>query len=155
MAKKKLGEVVIKTAKVSLGDDDYIEVRGISLADITDLFQRHTGPLTKAFDDFMDNRMPGVALDMAYVQGAIQDTLIDAPRLVGDLIATAMDEPENADHAAKLPTGVQIQALFAIAQLSITTEAELKKVIGVVTTLIQSATTLFQTAQEQRKKNSH
>jgi len=99
--------------------------------------------------------MPGVALDMAYVQGAIQDTLIDAPRLVGDIIATAMDEPENADHAAKLPTGVQIQALFAVAQLSITTEAELKKVIGVVTTLIQTATTLFQTAQEQRKKNSH
>lgn len=153
MAKKSLREVVTATRQIPLDGEDYIEVRGLSLADLTELFRKHTTVLTNKFDDVMAARQAGVAgIDMDVVQTIVEDALVEAPSLVGDLIACAMDEPENAADAAKLRAGVQIQALMAIAELSITTEAELKKVLGVVTTLINTVTALIVKGQNSQKR---
>lgn len=153
MAKKSLREVVTDTRKIDLNEEDYIEVRGLSLADITELFRRHTQVLTSKFDDIMAARQAGVpGIQMDVVQAVIEDTLTEAPSLVGDIIASAMDEPEAADAAARLRAGVQIQALMAIAELSITTEAELKKVLGVVTTLINTVTSAIVKSNGSKKR---
>lgn len=155
MAKKSLGEIVADTRKITISGDDYIEVRGLSMADLTTLFKRHTDPLTRAFDDLMDSRPPGqVGFAMEELQSTIHEALTSAPTLVGDIIATAMDQPDHGRDAAKLRAGVQINALLAIAELSITTEAELKNVVGAVTKVITNVTALFQAAQKTRQAAS-
>lgn len=149
MAKKKLGEIIADTRQIPLGDDDYMEVRGLSMADLTALFKKHTKTLTETFDELMDSRLPGtLGIASEDLQGIIQETLRTAPDLVGDIIATAMDQPEMGKEAAQLRAGVQIQALISIAELSITSEAELKNAVGAVTKIITNVTALFQAAKK-------
>lgn len=144
MAKKKLSEIIIRREKVYLDDEDFIEVRGLSLADLSELFSRHTSAVTQGFDQIVKNHVPGQPVDLNRIEGVIYDTLEAAPSLVGDIISTAMDEPESAAMATKLPGGIQVQALKEIAQLSITSEAELKKVLGALTTAIRTLVALIQ-----------
>lgn len=134
MAKLKLKNVVIARAPIHTTEEDYFEVRGVALADLTRLFRRHTEVVTKLFNDFMGKKGDGKFSTEMLVE-FIQEAAMDFPVLIAEIIALAADEnsDEGVETASQLRATVQVEALIKIMELSITTEAELKKAIETLT----------------------
>jgi hypothetical protein len=143
MAKLKLKNVVIVRAPIHVTEEDYFEVRGVSLADLTRLFRRHTEVITKLFNDFMGKKGEGKFSSEMLVE-FIQEAAMDFPVLIAEIIALAADEnnDEGVDMASNLRATVQIEALLKVMELSITTEAELKKATEILTKAARQITSL-------------
>lgn len=143
MAKNKLRDVVIAKAAVYYSAEDYFEVRGIALADIVKLTQVHMEKFTFLFNDFMA-RKGDEPLSTEVMKDFLIDCVTDVPEIISEVIAIAADDhsPEGIENVKKLRTPVIIDALLQIAALSITTEAELKKLVEALTTALTKVTGL-------------
>lgn len=145
MGKKTLAEVVIPTAPVHISTEDYIEVTGVGLAAITRLFNRHTAAMGEVFETVMKLKDNGGMLDNEITGDFMVQIISQFPDLVAELIVIASGEESDAarDMAARLPAVTQANALVQIFNLSIQSETELKKLMGVATNALKFATTLM------------
>jgi hypothetical protein len=146
MGKVKLRDVVIARKPIYLDGDNYFEVRGIALADILKLSKMHMERLVMLFNDFMARKGDGPVTNDLMTEFLV-DCIGDAQDIVTAVIALAADDdtPEAAENFMHLRTPVQIEALLQVAALSITTEAELKKLVEAVTKIIRQVTGLVMT----------
>ena len=145
MSKKSLRDVIIARTEVPVGGDQTIELRGVSLADITMLFNRHTAAMADIFDQFMALKKQNGEITPDFVGNFIFEGITQVPEMVAELICIANDDTEDEALAvaARLPATEQAECIMAILELSIRSEAELKKLVGVATKALGYVTTLI------------
>lgn len=100
---KNFRDIVIPEATVSLGKESFV-VRGLGMLTLLTCFEGHL----EVMDDLLEGRSNAAA-------GKLVN---DFPKLVGTVIATATGAPDLAEKAMSLPTGVQMDALVKIFELS-------------------------------------
>lgn len=129
---------------IDLPNGDSFVVRGLSLNDITALVRDHYDMAAALFDKYVA-AASSEAVDTAigikdgnHVRDAVLDALKAAPGLLSDTIAHAADEPDMAGNVARLPLGVQIEAVEAVIRLTLEAEGGLEKLIGTVEKLAGS-----------------
>lgn len=154
-----LRELKIPTVKVAVGepsDNNYLDVRGLAVEDLT-ILATSLGPqmamlygavMTKA-KDFQEDP------DEFDMTSAILGALKDVPELVASCIALATDDfsEETVAIARKLNALDQVALIEAIFALTFRSESEVKKVVesiaGAITrlalTLTEAKATLSQT----------
>jgi len=147
MPKIGLKDVVIKTEKVMIDteQDTWIEVRGISLADIIEMLKLYTDEMEALFRDFMDRRVEGQPVNVNLFTDLAMKALERTPDLIYSIIAVAAGEPDEVETIGNLRAPVQIEALAKILGLSITSEIELKKVVEGLTKSLGWAAALRRT----------
>jgi len=94
-----------------------LTVRGLSLEDITSLLHAHLPDITLAVEQYR------ASLSDVYstrsMDAFLASMMTGFPKLAAAVIATAADDPEAVDQIRRYPSGVQIKALVAIAELSL------------------------------------
>lgn len=133
-----LKDYVVPTTIVTLATDNLMSVRGLNFADITKLVHDHGPALILIYGKVYAEATAGT-LDSATVGKLIQTTMAETPELIADIIAIAADEPSAAAKAKRLPPGVQLEAMLAIVGHTFVSEAELKKLVETVTTMLEKA----------------
>lgn len=109
-----------------------IDVRGLSFIDISTLVNRHRADMEKLFTIYKEftskegASLVGDALIMRYGFELINE----APGILAHVIALAADEPDRVQQVSKLPATSQIDALVAIARLTIEDFGGLKKMVA-------------------------
>jgi hypothetical protein len=100
------------------GVKPFFEVRGLNLADMTFLVQRHLGPITRALKLWQESRED--VIRTGNVSQFVMVIAKDFPELAAEVISAAADElTEGATAKARqLPIAAQIAALAAISRLS-------------------------------------
>lgn len=139
-----LTDLPIPSAEVKVpGQKDLtVTVRGLSLADMTELFRRHGEALEHIFQTEI------VGTDDTPAPATVAKALmVTAPLAVAEIIAMANDNPDAVETVRRLPMTFQIEALAQIAALTFESEAEVKKLAetvlqgsGVLTKLVKSLT---------------
>lgn len=137
MAEMGLSGVAIATRSIEVPGGSTFAVRGLSLVDLTKLYQLHGGELGVWFERFIvgDNDQRSDVAD------AISSVIASAPHLVARAVAFASGDrsDEAAAIAEQLPLGTQVAALSAIGEMTFTEEMPPKKVLEIV---IRMATNL-------------
>ena len=105
--------IIHATIKLN-ADGTTAKVRGLSLTDIGNLMSEHIREVNQLFEG----------------QIKIEDVALQWPIFTAKIIAMAMDEPEDWEHAQKLNLTAQLDALMKIWDLTILDEAVLGKVMG-------------------------
>lgn len=141
---------LIPTALVKVSDSDGFTVRGVSLNDALTLYNRHAGDLTALFDNFVEEHRGGARAKPVTPEKLTQVGLSmaqGAPVLLAEIIVIATDclpsnEEFDAEVAAvmKFGTGVQMDALQKIANLTFTSDMPPGKFLAVVMHLAKSTT---------------
>ena len=115
-----LEQVAVQTATIKIGTkkgEKTGKVRGLSLEDIGSLMKDHATEISKLFEG----------------QVNIQEIATTWPILTAKMIAIAMDEPDDWEHAKKLPLTTQLDALMTIWDLTAVDEEVLGKIQGRLT----------------------
>jgi len=141
-----LKDYVVPSTLVTLAPTtNTVTVRGLNFTDLSQLLNDHGPALVLIYSRVYAEVMAG-KLDQQKVGDLIQTTLMETPRLIGDIIAIAAGEPDAADMALKLTPGVQLELMSAIIGHTLVSEAEVKKLVEAVTTMMEKvgdlATTL-------------
>lgn len=102
-------------------------VRGLSFSDIMILVNSHGPQVAALYSTYVD----GGDLNMQDFRKAIPELLNQAPRLIAQAIALASNDgsQEAVDIAVQLPVNAQLDALDKLFRLTLTSEAELKKLL--------------------------
>lgn len=111
-----------------------LNVRGLSLDDVTHLIRHHLDDLDQIiamYGDGVDTQMASVAT----AQYALK-LVREAPGLVANVIALASDEPDHAEKARMLPLPVQVDVLKEVGRLTFEEAGGLKKFVESLTTLL-------------------
>lgn len=119
-------------------------VRGLSFADLSTLIVKYGPQLIMIYGKVFAEAKAG-KLDGARVGEMIQTTLVDCPELMAHILVLASDTtptPEALALARKLPPGVQLESLLAVTEHTFVSEAEVKKLIEIVTKAMERATDL-------------
>jgi hypothetical protein len=123
-------------------------VRGLSLEDFTILIRSHYPPMLALFEKYVSEagmeRLDvevGGGLNLGDMKAVVLDALDTAPALIGDVIACASGETENAHIARTLPMGVQIDAIGKIVTLTLEAEGGMEKLLGTINLLTTSLST--------------
>jgi hypothetical protein len=129
----KLTDLRLPEATIKVSDGSFT-VRGLSFSDLSSLMATHASAISLFFSNamtkFQQNKVNPEDIGLL-----AQEAIREFPGLVSAIIAVAADEdtPEGHAMAARLGATVQIEALEQIVILTIVSEAELKKVIEIVT----------------------
>ena len=116
-------------------------VRGLAFADLSALIVKYGPQLILIYGRVFAEAKEG-KLDGARVGQLIQTTLVDCPELMAEIIVIASDtqsSPQALDVARKLPPGIQLEALLRIVEHTFVSEAEVKKLIEIVTKAMERA----------------
>jgi hypothetical protein len=129
-----------ETVKYGNGENDFFEVRAISLPDVAMLIDVHEDVISlivtmvrenkDAFQNSRDNEITDA------VSRLLGDLIRESPLLVANLIAICADEPTMMTNASRLPVAVQIDAISKIGKLTFTDLASVKKLIADVMSII-------------------
>lgn len=136
-----LREHVVRRKEVKLPGEkeNSFFVRGLNLADVTRLVGLYAPLLTKLFDKFIsDVRLQTLTPEAMGM--VITDVLTDSPEIAYMLIEIGSDEPGTAKTV--IPTiGLiaQSEALTYIVELTLLSEAEVKKLVEIVTKAMTGA----------------
>lgn len=134
-----LKDYVVPSTEVTLvPSPQKVTARGLNFADLSLLLNKH-GPTLVLIYGRVWAEMQAGSLDSARVGDLIQTTLMETPELLADIIAVSVDEPDAADMAAKLTPGVQIEIISAVIGHTFVSEAEVKKLVEVVTKMMEKA----------------
>jgi hypothetical protein len=125
--------------EVPLPNGEKVTVRGLSPADIMGIVQRNKVSADALFKDLASEK--GEAL-LQQPQGIATKMFEDAPMLVADAIAIAMDEPREGAKAAKLPVGLQIKLVEEIIRVTTFVEGGLGELIETVIAGMVGATSV-------------
>lgn len=134
------------TQTIQLPGDDTFVVRGLALQDITVLLRSHYDTAARLFDKYVgeaaqtaaDAAVPEAKFGPGNMKAVILDALQAAPSMLSDVIAVAADEPELGPQVARLPLGVQVEAIEAIIRLTLEAEGGMEKLIETVEKLTSS-----------------
>jgi hypothetical protein len=119
-------------------------VRGLSFADLSALLVKHGTPMIGLYGKVMAEAEAG-KLDGSRVGQMIQMTLEECPELMAEVIVRASDTPvtpQSLELARKIPMTAQIEALLATVEHTFVSEAEVKKLVEIVTKAMEQATDL-------------
>lgn len=134
-----LKDYVVPSTEVTLVPSTAkVKVRGLNFVDLTKLLNDH-GPVLVMIYGRVWAEIKSGTLDPAKVGEMIQTTLMETPDLVGDIIAIAADEPDAKSHAMTLTPGVQVEIISAVIGHTFVSEAEVKKLVEIVTQMLEKA----------------
>lgn len=127
-----LADVVIPTIEVPLSDggEQTLTVRGLAYEDFRIVLVEHSDALEGLFQIFIKAKadtLPGF-------DSIVEHLMVKAPELAAKFIAIANDAPELVGVARKLPALVQTKCLISIAQLTLHSTAEVKKIVETLVT---------------------
>lgn len=123
----KLSDFVVPTATVQLPGGDTFVVRGLALVDLVLLASKYREGLSEFFSE-MKVRL-ATSGEAGLATSALVGMIADAPTVAAETIALAMDEPDAAVSALRLPLELQVELLTAIWGLTFTTEEGPKKLL--------------------------
>lgn len=138
---------------VEVAEGASFTVRGFSPDDALAIYYRHTGELSRMFDEFALQAKAKGSVDEAELRSLTHTVGADlakgAPRVMAEIIAIASggnvaeeDEFEqDVAVAIKLPAGAQMDALQKIGELTFTSDMPPGKFLAVVVRLAGSAAT--------------
>lgn len=116
-----------------------VDLRGLSFADFGYLAEQH-GPIMSGL--FAELVAKGDEISTETVGLALKSLAMTAPTIAAQAIALAADELEMADRVVKLGMADQVTMLEAVFDLTFSSEAELKKLVEVVTRALTGLNTL-------------
>lgn len=126
----------VKTERVDFGDN-FVEVRGLSLPDISALVDAHTMTAVELFDKFTgrdkDSFTDADAATLA------RELVVKFPAICAHVIALAADAVDDYDLIKKLPADVQISALEKTAALTFQMQGGLGNFLETVLRLAKGA----------------
>ncbi|TIW04167.1 MAG: hypothetical protein E5V74_07300 [Mesorhizobium sp.] len=105
-----------KSGRIEFGDDDFIEVRGLDVPDITQLFEVHQSLVAEIYDKVV-GRDPD-SFTMQDADALYAEVVVMAPMLVNNLIALSASVPDQITLVGQLPLDVKVAALEKIAILT-------------------------------------
>lgn len=120
-----LETLIIPTETVEFNGQK-LEVRGLSLPDITFIIRQHRNTVSELYVQAIDGKLSGSVEEIALTM------LDDFVPLASLAIACAMDSPKHPDKAARLPLSVQAELLATIFQLTVEGEGGLEKLMEIV-----------------------
>lgn len=126
-----------KIGRIEFADDDFIEVRGLGLPDISQLVEVHAQTAVEIFNKFTGRDKDGFTIDDAATLA--QELLIKFPAVVAHVIALAADATDQMNTISSLPTDVQIAALEKIGSLTFQMQGGLGNFVETVTRLVRGA----------------
>ena len=129
-----LSDLRLPTSEVFFSDDQSITVRGLSVADLSEIIRDHATVLNSIYQENIVD-----AGEMPAADVLARALMTEAPEVVARIIAHANDEPDSWEIVKNLPTITQINGLVEVAILTFHSEAEVKKLME---TLIQGSTVL-------------
>lgn len=137
-----LRNIVIRRARVELGDGQAFEVRGISLFDIMAVVNDYGPQMALMFGKVMAQKAGGGKLDNTAVRKAIADVSGEFPDVLAAAIALASDDytTEGMEIAKQLPMMAQLQAVENIFSLTFQSEGDVKKLVGSLAEMMTAAT---------------
>lgn len=119
------------------GIDEPLVVRGLSLEDVTALVNEHLPDITLAVEQY------GAHLNSTYstksLDGFLGTMLSGFPALAAAVIAQAADDLAAIETVRRYPTGVQIAALVAVAELTLDDMGTLADPSPALATLVRNA----------------
>lgn len=128
-----LRDLELPTAEIKVSDTGTFCVRGLSLADMSSLVNKHGKVIGVLFDKIRDEMVQRSEVTAADVQDYARMLLKEAPDVVANAIALAADEPDMGEKVKGLRFTVQLIALEQVILLTFANEAELKKLVEIVT----------------------
>lgn len=102
-------------------------VRGLSLSDVTYLVNNHLPEMEKISDLYEEHK--GNVITEAAMKKIMLRLLTEIPTVASEIIACAADAPGEGHRVMNYPAPVQIESLFAIAQLTFEEVGGVKKFI--------------------------
>jgi hypothetical protein len=128
-------------------DGDTFAVRALSLNDVMALSTQYGPALAGLYQKFIKSAVDGDELggmDLAL----IGKTLVESsPDLAVAIIAYGAGEPKEIENAKTLPFPTQLEALQAIFEFTFASEADVKKVLEIVTVAMEKTTSLIASVQ--------
>ena len=128
-----LRDLELPTAEITVSDTGSFRVRGLSLADMSSLVNKHGKIIGVLFDKIRDEMVQRSEVTAADVQYYAKMLFDEAPDVVANAIALAADEPDMGEKVKGLRFTVQLIALEQVILLTFANEAELKKLVEIVT----------------------
>lgn len=130
-----LTHIKVRRETIKVDNEQSFDVRGLSASDILYLVEAHGPALALAYGKMMSGRAKEGNFTNDMVRDAILSVAKDAPELLAALIAAAADDynKEGMVTASMLPFDVQLSALVAVFTLSMSSEAQLKKLLESLT----------------------
>lgn len=105
-----------KSGRIEFGDDEFIEVRGLDVSDITQLFEVHQSIVAEIYDKVVGRDQDSITMQDA--EALYAEVVVMAPMLVNHLIALSASVPDQITLVGQLPLDVKIAALEKIAILT-------------------------------------
>lgn len=127
-----LKDYAIRTHTISIDKKTDFTVRGISFEDVTRLVNKHGPVAAMAYAKFTAAKTEH-DLRPEVVGLLLNEVLTQFPEALAEMIAIAADEPDSAGTVARLPVGVQLDAVEKIIDLTFTGESDIKKLVEIVT----------------------
>lgn len=121
------------------GSDFKLTLRGLSASDVAILTQKHMPAMVVAFNAVQQKMADG--MDASEIESIVALVMQTAPELVAHMILLANDDPDpeaGIVAASRLPALPQIAALVAVFELTLHSEAEVKKMIEMLTGVMGS-----------------
>jgi hypothetical protein len=118
------------------GGDMEVELRGLNLLDITELFKTHLPDLSQLA--MLLDANGGVNMSEQGMLDASSALVTQAPGLVAHLICRSADDPSWVESAAKLPMMAQIEAVTTIARLTFDEVGGVKKTVAALKDMIKA-----------------
>lgn len=123
------------------GEDDFFDVRAISLPDVAMLISVHDDAISLIVSMVRENKNAFEMDDVTQIGDAtallIGNLIRESPLLVANLIAICADEPSMMSTASRLPITVQLDAVSKIAKLTFTDLASVKKLMADVMNIVR------------------
>lgn len=138
-------DIELPKKEVSLGGGQSFTVSGISANAVFGLYHRHRADLSGIFEQLVAGNTDAPA-------NSIEALVAQFPHIVAEVIALAVggdplsdNWPQYLDKAKRLSLPIQVDALFAIADVTFTPEMPPKKFFGLLVVMIQQANSLTPT----------
>lgn len=135
-------------------EDQYIDVRGIGVIEVAQLFNLHKDVVIEIYDRAVGRSKTG-KFDNASLNEFVSEVLAAAPEVACFLIWQASDsDAEDLALVRRLPIGVQMAALEEIGKLTFASNGGVKNFLESVLRMSTSANALAQDLRKSPLSNS-
>jgi len=128
-----LRNFVVRRTEIQLPGGDSFSVRGLGFSDVTRLVALYAPILTKLFSKVVEDvRLK--TLQPEAIGQMVTEVLTETPEIAYMLIEIASDEPGTATTTIPhIGLIAQAEAITAIVELTLLSEAEVKKLVEIIT----------------------
>lgn len=129
---------ILRKRKIEFDDgENSIEVRGLSVSDVSILIETHRDTAERLFDKFTGRHPDSISMDEA--ADVALGMVTSFPTVMAHVIALAADANDRIGDVVQLPVDVQVAALEAVAALTISMTGGLKNFVEMVLRMAQGA----------------